>query len=180
MNQQPVALVPQDCTHTVTHVSGGAYSDGESSDAQFSAHDPACGLLRFTPSPYPNQQMTLDVEVTPPIPRVGQQVTFRITAEDPDARVDRRCPTVSFGENLGGQHCGISLNECPVFFGTWNPPPPSAPDRQEFEFRIVYREPGPYTASFDIHSGSGYKPFCGFANPYSDIVRAMVKLVVLP
>lgn len=180
VSQQPVALGPRDCRHTVTHISGGAYSTGESSDAQFWANDPSCGPLRFTPSPDPNREMTLDVKVSPSMPRVGQNVTFRITAEDPDARISERCPTVSYGENLGGQHCGISLNQCPVFYGTWNPPAPGAPDRNEFEFRIVYREPGPHTAVFDIHSGSGYKPFCGFPNPYSDIVRATVKLVVVP
>jgi hypothetical protein len=124
--------------------------------------------------------MTLEIEVTPPMPRVGHVVTFRINAKDEDAQISRNCPTVSYGKNVGGPACGISLNQCPVVYGTWNRLAPAPLDRHEFVFRIAYRDPGPYTATFEIYSGGGYKPFCGFPNPYSDIVLATVELVIIP
>ena len=181
--QQPNKRIPGpgDCIGSVEYGPPGFLTTSSaSSEALGWVHDEACGPLRFEPSPEPNREMRLDIEVTPSMPRAGQVVTFRINAVDKDAQISRNCPAVSYGANVGGPQCGISLDHCPVFYGTWNRLTPAPSDRHEFEFRNTYRDPGAYTATFEIYSGSGYKPFCGFPNPYSDIVLATVELVVIP
>ena len=184
---QPVKLEervpgPTDCFHdNLTYGPTGSLSTYSTSaeEGYWRLHE-ACGPFRFEPDPEPNRVMTLNVNVTPAMPHVGEAVTFRIDASDQDAQISRQCPTVSYGKNIGGQACGISQNQCEAYYGTWKPPDPALEDRYLFEFRYAYLEPGAYTATFDIHSGSGYKPLCGFQNPFSDIVRAAVELVVLP
>ena len=173
---------PGDCVHDNLEYapSGSLETYSTSSEESYWWQHEACGPLRFEPAAKPNSEMTLKVHVSPPMPRVGQVVIFRIDASDLDARISRRCPTVSYGKNIGGQSCGISVDRCDPIYGTWKLPAPAPADRHRFEFRYTYREAGAYTATFDIHSGGGYIPFCGFPNPFSDIVRATVEFVVVP
>ncbi len=174
---------PGDCRHHNSLAygpNGHLYWVGISSDEGYWIHYQGCGPLTFDPRPDSNSEMAIDVEVSPSMPRVGQVVSFHIDARDIDARISSQCSVASYGENIGGPACLTSVDEREAIYGIWKPPPAAPPDRHEFEFRFAYRESGAYTATFDIYSGSGYKPICGFPNPFSDIMRVTVALVVVP
>jgi hypothetical protein len=112
------------------------------------SYDARCGPFRWDPQPA-NQPLTAELSVLTSSPRVGEAVEFKIVATD-DARISRQCYDGTFGEE--GQTCHGDCFSQPAY-GSWSPPPPE-PDRWEGILTHVYQEPGIYTVSLTLRSGS--------------------------
>lgn len=83
------------------------------------SHDPVCGPFVFDPSPDPDRPMTVEVTVSPPTVRLGQEVVFHIVRRDADG-VSNGLISFDFGD--GGTHGDPILKACDRF-GPWDPPP---------------------------------------------------------
>ena len=114
--------------------------------------DPACGPLRWDPNPGPNKPLTVAVTVSPPSPKAGDTVTFRVTVDDPDGDqlLSRDLGTVDYGD--GTPVTGVSGHrDCLQLYGPHTPPDPVLV-HEEITFQHVYATPGTYTATFTYRS----------------------------
>lgn len=124
------------------------------SSACRNSYDPACGEFRWLEPPMRNDPLTVEVSVSPPSPRAGQQVTFSVVATD-DAKIDRGCTAFSAGDDSPSSTCAV--RDC-IAFGPWSLPPKRA-DRLEIAVEHTYRLPGTYQARFTFRSGECPSPY---------------------
>ena len=117
-----------------------------------------------------DQKMTVNVQISPAHPAAGQDVTFTVTAVDPDAVViDDHCYTSHvFGDEKGVTGC---VMDCSA-------PDPSmvyvpAPGQLTQQFTHAYAKPGSYTAHFTYVSGIPCSE-----NPYGDTTTGTVTVTV--
>lgn len=130
-------------------------TSGSSSTAPCrNSRDQACGPYYWDPAPDGNQPLVVEVAVEPPSPTPGETVTFTVTVEDPDARIQRDCNyKVSYGDGRDPSTCA-SLPACLPRYGAWTPPE-RQPDSYRTTFVHVYEAAGDYTARFTFVSSSG-------------------------
>ncbi|HVF75155.1 MAG TPA: hypothetical protein VM938_08900 [Acidimicrobiales bacterium] len=100
-----------------------------------------------------NQPLTVDVCVEPDRVKVGQPVTFKVTATDPDAKIVDQCgnPSVFFGVPTPQEDCGIACTmSLPLH------PEKTPKERGELTkvYTHTYDKPGTYTAKFTFQSGA--------------------------
>ena len=120
-----------------------------------------CGDFQWDPPPGDNAPMSVSIEPSSSDVHVGDTVTFHVSADDPDGRIDS--PTgcgyaVGFGDGSGGGGCAHTPS-CSARYGPWSPPPPAGGSTSG-SFSHVYDAPGRYT--FDIRlnlNGSCYDPY---------------------
>jgi hypothetical protein len=86
--------------------------------------DPRCGPFRWTVDPGPNEPATVGVTWTPEQPTAGQDVTFTVTLEDPDAPSIRGNMNLCIGDG-GPCVSGTRMEHCDRY-GPWDPPPREA------------------------------------------------------
>lgn len=84
--------------------------------------DLACGPF-FYDWPVPNRPAVVTLTPSPVTPRVGEEVTFTVTVEDPDGAPDLPCTLFDSGGTIGLGAC-TSVDESR--HGPWDPPPPSS------------------------------------------------------
>lgn len=114
--------------------------------------DPTCGPFYFDPDPEPDRPLTVEVTVSPPRPRVGEEVVFTIVLSDPDG-VFSYLNDTSFGDVVS--HVDFLAMPCERF-GPWDPPQRDPEQSVKVvELRHSYLEPGDYTARFQF--GPGYQ-----------------------
>jgi hypothetical protein len=119
------------------------------------SYDPACGPLRYDP-PITNEPARLEItSVTPAVPKVGENVTFTLRAQDPDSLFS--ASTVwcngggsSFGDGEGGQTC---IADCvSQGSGTWEPPAPQ-PSELTFHSDHAYTRAGTFAVKITAEAG---------------------------
>jgi hypothetical protein len=105
--------------------------------------DPRCGPFRWVGDPGPNDPATDVVEWEPKAPRVGDDVTFTVTWDDPDAPILRSSRNVCIGD---GSPCvsGTSLITCDRY-GPWD-----LPARQPFHERWTFHHTFTKTGVFQV------------------------------
>ena len=136
--------------------------------------DVACGPAYWDPPPGPNEPLTVEVVFTPSQPQPGDEVVFRVTATDPDARIDRECnSSVSYGDGRDPSQCVTSAS-CVARYGPWTPPD-RVPDRYETTYTHRYEAVGDFTARFSFQSKSA----C-YDDPYGSRGEAQVIVRVGP
>jgi hypothetical protein len=150
--------------------------------------DPKCGPFYWDPDPGPNQPLTVTVRYTPEHPRVGEPVTFYITAHDPDASFFWGVGW-DFGETkdfaaLDGMSVDDSQPDycAPAKYGPWTPPPKLVGDETlgnppERGMVHTYESPGTYTARASFRSDS---TSCGLHEPYGSYGAGEATVVVDP
>ena len=114
--------------------------------------EPACGPFRWDPPLPPDKPLIVAVSVSPPSPRAGDAVTFRVTVDDPDGNqlVSRDLGVADYGD--GTPVTGVAAHrDCLQLYGTHTPPAPVAV-HEEVTFQHVYAAPGTYTATFTYRS----------------------------
>jgi hypothetical protein len=136
--------------------------------------DPACGPFYWDPDPGANAPMTGQVTFSPANPKVGDQVTFRLTASDPDDSPVVYC-SYSFGDE--GVVCDPGElmapdTFCPKQYGPWTPPP-RKPGTMDQTVTHVYNNSGTYDVYFGTHSGS----YCS-SDPYHGTINLRTTVVV--
>lgn len=135
--------------------------------------NPACGEFRWDPAPGPNQPMSVSVTFTPGQPKVGEVVTFRAVAEDPDAKIwEGANRIIDFGDANNPQELSTH-GDCFEGYGPWTPPPPR-PDRLETTLQHTYSAAGTFNVTFGFQS-SGPCPDTGL---YASRGQASVTVVV--
>jgi hypothetical protein len=134
------------------------------------SYDEACGPFRYERQPDKNQPLKVDVRVSPSRPKAGQEVTFTVVANDPDATIDRECVGGHYGDGLSDpKSCSSAI--CFAQHGTWTPPPKRS-DRLQMTFRHVYSAAGTYEAAFPFLSSGE----CG--NPFDSRSDGLVNVTV--
>ncbi len=137
--------------------------------------NPECGPFTWDPAPDANQPLTVNVTYAPASPRAGEEVTFTVVVEDPDARVMRNLNTRrDYGDGVVDE-APPSPASCGQAFGPWTPPD-KMPDRFVTTFRHVYKRAGTYTASYSFESTSG----CVGGDPYGSGATGSVTVNVAP
>ena len=100
-----------------------------------------------------NQPLTVDLCVEPDKVKVGQPVTFKVTATDPDASIIDQCgsPTAAFGDGEPAQpDCGIA---CTLSLPLHPEKAPRTRGELTKSYTHAYAKPGTYTATFGFQSG---------------------------
>jgi hypothetical protein len=123
------------------------------------SYDPACGPFRWDPDPGPNQPLTVTVTPQSQQGKAGQTVNFHVVADDPDARIERDCVVIDFGDGQSAGGCPPAAT-CPAPYGPWSPPA-QVHDHYEFNAEHSYSTPRgqpPYVASFRLESHSFCSP----------------------
>lgn len=116
------------------------------------SQDPACGPLRYEPSPV-NLPMAVDVTFSPQRPRPGEEVTFTVRVRDDGPAGPGNCVNQQrYGE--ADEVVALCTASCmeEQKFGPWDPPPPENIRFQE-TFSHAYAEAGSYTATFAYNVG---------------------------
>jgi len=138
--------------------------------------DPRCGQFSWDPDPGPNGAMSAKLEVVSDNVQVGEPVSFRISATDPDAAVDGvpNC-AATFGEDGERGPCR-SQPSCPTNsqYGPWSPPPRQA-GSYSGEVTHTYSAPGFYTVTVYVNANG----VCGH-NPYRSQAEASTSITVSP
>jgi len=83
--------------------------------------DPRCGPFRWLGEPGPNAPATDIVEWTPEVPKVGEDVTFTVTWDDPDAPTLLSSMNVCIGDRVAVCVSGTSFIACDRY-GAWDLP----------------------------------------------------------
>jgi hypothetical protein len=115
-----------------------------------------------------NQPLTVEV-CGPSEVRVGEEAAFSLTAVDPDAVIvtdDCGGPAATFGDGDLRREC---IADCVAF----DPPPGKEPGKHGQRFTHVYQQPGTYTATFRVRSGSS----CD-GHPWGDVGEVALQVVV--
>ena len=137
--------------------------------------NPECGPFTWDPAPDPDQPLTVNVTYAPVSPRAGEEVTFTVIVEDPDARVMRNFNNRrDYGDGVVDDAPPFPAS-CGQAFGPWTPPV-KVPDRLTTTFQHVYTRAGTYTASFSFESTSG----CVGGDPYGSRATGSVTVDVAP
>ena len=108
--------------------------------------DPACGAFYYDWTG-PNHPATIEITMSPAQPRVGEQVTFTVTIDDPDGRPISRCYFFRNDDPVG-QSQGVCADGFSPGYGPWDPPPPwhavetySTTFSEAREHRVEYETP---------------------------------------
>jgi hypothetical protein len=115
--------------------------------------NPSCGPMFYDP-PITNAPATITVSTSPPVPRVGDVVTFTVHVADPDTPISESpCVEYTFGERaeVGGT-CAAHCPAIPVRYGAWEPPP-ARPGDSTFKMEHVYATAGIFEAKFEVTVG---------------------------
>jgi hypothetical protein len=143
------------------------------------SHDPKCGPFRWDPAPGPNEALTASAEPKTQQATVGQMVNFDVVAKDPDAKIDKTCIVVDWGDGTGGTtgDCPPPPT-CPTAYGPWAPPARVADDDTR-KFTHMYAAPSqpdrPFVASFRYQSLPSCDP-----NPYGGVAAGSATVTVTP
>ena len=145
------------------------------------SHDPQCGPFRWEPEPGPNEPLTVSAEPKSQQATVGQAVKFDVVARDPDAKIDKTCIVVDWGDGTGGTtgECPPPPT-CPGAYGPWAPPARVA-DEDKRSFEHTYDKPSPtnpdrpFVASFRYQSVPSCDP-----NPYGGVATGSATATVTP
>jgi hypothetical protein len=133
--------------------------------------EPSCGSFRWEPDPGPNQPATGTVTATQSAP--GQPVSFRIQANDPDAKPVAIC-NISFGDGnniVCDPRPAMDPSFCPKQYGPWTPP---AAQQGELDTTNEHTyPPGKYDVSFEVRSAMND---CN--NPYASTVTLTATVIV--
>ena len=138
--------------------------------------DPSCGPFRWDPDPGSNQPLTGEVTYSPASPKAGDEVTFHITASDPDDDHIIVC-SADYGGSEGGYVCdpaeAMNPSLCPKQYGPWTPPArkQGTLDRTDHH---TYANAGTYEASFSLHSGG----YCS-SDPYASSTTLKTTVTVI-
>jgi hypothetical protein len=144
------------------------------------SYDPSCGPFRWDPAPGPNQPSTVQITYTPVNPHVGDQVTFHVTATNPDGPAGNASSSITFGD---GQSQGIDASflpppgGCKAPYGPWTPPAPKADTVSSDWPSHAYTSAGTYTVT---ETGSGGVGECDPQNPYLDEKSGSTTITVSP
>lgn len=141
------------------------------------SYDQACGPFRWDPDPGPNQPASGQVTPSSQTVRVGDTVTFRLTASDPDAAPLSVC-RADFGQGEQGFVCDprpkMDPNFCKAQYGPWTPPA-KQPGNLDTVEQHTYAQPGTYNVTFTINSAQEQ---CN--NPYASTTDLQATVVVTP
>lgn len=116
--------------------------------------NPECGPFKWDPAPGENSPVTIGISVSPAQPKAGQQVTFYIVIDDPDAAIQGDSYAASFGESGTVVDPNGPIEDfpsCKQGYGPWVPPKKIA-GHWEMTLQHVYEAPGTYKAGFAFHS----------------------------
>ena len=83
--------------------------------------DPRCGPFHWVGDPGPNYPATDVVKWTPEVPQVGQDVTFTMTWDDPDAPILNSSMNLCIADRRSACVSGTTLLECDRY-GAWDLP----------------------------------------------------------
>lgn len=173
---QDTTTTPGPTTTTIKRGPAGAATTTTTALVCRNSHDPRCGPFYWDPAPAPNQPLTVHITYSPSQPVTGQQVTFHIVADDPDAPIacdkDANYWSPQFGDGSRGYPC---VTNCPAEFptyGPWTPPAPE-PSHAEGDLTHVYSSAGQYTMRVEMGSGFPCTP-----SPYGNQQPASVTVTV--
>jgi hypothetical protein len=110
----------------------------------------ACGPFYWDPPPEPNRHpLTATLTFAPAAPKVGEIVTFRLVADDPDGPTIDEISSdgVDYGDGTP-YRIGVVLVEC-LGWGPWTPPP-QQPFHFEASYEHVYGAAGTYTVTITV------------------------------
>ena len=142
--------------------------------------DPSCGAFAWSPAPAANQPLTIAVEVFPAQPRVGELVTVKVIATDPDALVTTNGGSYFFADphSLEPQIGFAATVDAGVTrYGQWTPPP-AQPGRLELSFTHTFSQAGTFDFTFAALSGDEGDPGNVERNPYASRGSAKVPISV--
>ena len=143
------------------------------------SYNPRCGPSRWDPQPT-NQPLLASVSYTPSNPKTGETVTFHVHGSDGDAPQigPAPCAPVDFGAGDPISCMIADYLACPnPPHGPWTPPPATA-GRYDHDYPHVYKNPGTFTAAFNLASGTpGLLPPC-FTDPYENGATASLQVTV--
>jgi hypothetical protein len=123
--------------------------------------DPRCGTFRWDPEPQPNEDLAVQIDVEPSSPRVGEDVTFTVTARD-----DHGHPVDIRGEYAGRAFANeTSCAAQRQRYGPWTPPVKS-PKTVSHTWVGTYDEAGKHTATFTFSTDHCNDPPY---NPYGSV-----------
>jgi hypothetical protein len=111
----------------------------------------SCGTFRFDPRPV-DDQVDVDVTISPSSPKAGDTVTFTLRATDPDSPFVFR-GTYEFTQHGPGKVAREDVGSCPRAYGPWDPPVGKRGSLQT-TLRHTYREAGTFEATFTFFSSS--------------------------
>jgi hypothetical protein len=136
------------------------------------SYDARCGPFRWEPDPGPNAPLTVTVTPENQQGTAGQEVNFHVVANDPDAKIDRGCIVIEFGDD--DTHPSCPTPSCQTPYGPWTPPA-KAPDKVEVDIKHTYAtaRAEPYRATFRYRSSS----FCS-PDPYGGTASAIAQVQV--
>lgn len=147
-----------------------------------------CGPFRWDPEPR-NEPIRLTIEVSPKSPRVGEEVTFSVVAEDPDAQFQESGgyafnPDFPATQPQPSGPVALPITICStIAYGPWDLPP-KTPDRMTREFRHRYEEAGTYRAVFGFETRTGGGLICSKdkiaepQDPYGSVMWRTVEIDV--
>jgi hypothetical protein len=136
------------------------------------SYDAKCGPFRWESDPGPNAPLTVTVTPENQQGTAGQEVNFHVVANDPDAKIDRGCIVIEFGDD--DKHPSCPPPSCQTPYGPWTPPAKS-PDRVEADIKHTYTtaRQEPYRATFRYRSGGLCSP-----DPYGGTASAIAQVQV--
>jgi hypothetical protein len=123
---------------TTIHQAGAPSHTATTATACRNSYDPACGPFYWLTNPGANAALHLSVTYSPEHPRAGEQVTFHVVADDPDAPIDSHL-TYQFGRT--NHIADYAYPSCPrwqVKYGGWSPP---ARVHGHYEWNVVLTVP---------------------------------------
>ncbi len=127
--------------------------------------DPKCGPFYWDPRPDADQALEISVSWSPGSPKAGEEVTFVMTARDPDAEI-RRTAT-----GYGDTSRRPSLTPCHrTRYGAWTPPA-KEPGFFQQTYVHAYATAGTFTATFSALSG-------GCDSPYGQVMSQPVRITI--
>lgn len=138
--------------------------------------DQPCGAFQWDPAPQANRPISISITYEPADPVVGQEVTFTVAVQDPDA------PHV--GVYMWGDPSNIEAADrlCRQGYGPWTPPEPRM-GRGTFTYSETYDRPGTYrfpvsAASSNSVNPSGEAGQGACQDPYSSDGREEISVTV--
>lgn len=122
--------------------------------------------------PQPNDGISLTMCIDDITPRIGQVVTMRVIADDPDATIGSGPCDVIVEWDGSGAVCHDKVSETDP---DPQPTPPEQPGHVDLSFQFTYQSAGPRIVYADVWSGpdDGRKP-----HPYHNTQEASLKVTV--
>jgi hypothetical protein len=143
------------------------------------SYAPNCGPVTWNP-PVINKALTVSFTWSPQHPLPGQQVTFNVILNDPDAnnlQIDGAYYGDSSGLGAGASAAPGNATgpNCQNPHGTW-PAPKATPGHLELQMIHTYTGPGSYPVHFTASSGQNNGP-CGLPDPYASTATGSAQTV---